>query len=300
MKSFLPRALATVAAFSLLTLGASCSLLEKLGNQLGDHEGSPCSGKVGLCKDDSHALICNEGKYALASCRGPQGCKVAGKEMTCDSSLNSEDDTCPAVWEGTGSCRGTGKWVSCQDGHYTVLDCRGKKGCQQTGKTSTCDQSVVDEGDACSEDDTASCSESASEQLTCKKGKMGSPIPCRGPLKCHVSDDGKKNLCDQSLVKEGDACTGDGGACSLDGGATMHCTNGKYVASHVCRGGGCATKDTVVACADMGLAEPGDPCHGEVAACSVDHKSFLDCKSGKFAVTRKCNCATENGSVQCK
>lgn len=300
--SWIHHALAVLVTGGLLSMAASCSVLEKIAENMGDHAGSACKGKTGLCKGDSTALICNDGKYAEVACRGPKGCSISGGNMSCDSSLNSEDDKCPAVWEGTGSCRGTSKWVGCHDGAYVVLDCRGKTACKQTGTTSNCDQGVVDEGDACTDEDTASCSESGSEKFICKKGKMGSPVPCRGPEKCHSSPDGKKILCDQSLGKEGDTCQSAGGACSVDGSATLHCANGKYVVSHICRGGGpCKTENEMVACGNMGLSEAGDPCSGDIAACTVDGKAFLSCKNGKFEQTRKCNrCTSDGKAVTCQ
>ncbi len=287
----LSRALAFLVVSA--TLGG-CKLLDKLGT----HEGDPCSDNLAVCRGPEVALVCHDGKYVETPCRGPDGCRVRGAELTCDFTNDTESDRCPHEWEDQGRCIGSAGFVACRGGHYARFDCRGAKGCVTEGEKVSCDMSVVVEGDRCSDEGAVSCTKDAKTLLTCKKGKMSSPSPCRGPKGCHKAD-GSKIACDQSIAAEGDACDG-GGACTADGAKLLECRDGKNVVAHVCREGPCKSEGDSVACANLGVAEPGDPCTGDIGACSVDRKAMLGCRAGSFAIEKRCACVVEGEQIRCR
>ncbi len=283
------------ALLLVLASAASCKLVDKLAA----HDGDPCTGHVAVCRGPEVALVCHEGKYFETPCRGPQSCRVEAGNIVCDTSLDDERDKCPPEWEDTGTCRGIDTFVSCRNGRYQVLDCRGPKGCASKDDKVACDISVAVAGDLCNHEGQSACADDKTTMLTCENGKMAMPRPCRGPLGCH-SPDAAHVACDEAAI-EGDPCTGDVGACSLDGRAMMRCKDGKYTLLHICRGAeGCRVRSGSVGCGNMVLSEPEDPCSDGVGACSTDGKALLLCKSGKLAVAKKCACVVHGTVPSCE
>jgi hypothetical protein len=284
-----------LAALLTLSTVGGCKILEKLG----PHEGDSCSGDVAVCRGHDFALACHNKKYVQTKCAGPEGCSVKGETLLCDFSTATADDKCPAEWDDQAKCHGSDAYVECHDGHYRPFECRGPKGCATADKKVACDMSVVKEGDACSEEGSASCSKDKTTFYSCKNGTMGEATPCRGPNGCSVNP-GNKIGCDKSASLENDPCDAAGAACTPDGAKMLTCLDGKMSLKHVCRGGPCKVENDTVQCTNWGIGDVGDPCTNDAAACSSDGKAFLKCKDGKFAAARQCKCETTGTDVRCK
>ena len=71
---------------------------------------------VYACSTDStEALVCREGRFALwRACRGPDGCKVDGRDVHCDTSLGDPGDPC--AQQGSYACSTNGKAMLRCDG----------------------------------------------------------------------------------------------------------------------------------------------------------------------------------------
>jgi hypothetical protein len=273
--------------------------------------GDSCSGQVGACADERNALFCDGGKLAPFPCRGPNGCNGKDDKIFCDMSRNLEGDPCWKLQqvgpnsfltgqEGSGQCRDDNVLVQCRQGTIRHVTCGGPGGCTQTGDMFQCDQSkgaVV--GAACFGSGIA-CSDDSLHAYECKDGTFVHRSACRGPERC--SEKGGQVFCDSSRGDVGDPCAGaDFASCSVDGKAMLDCKDGKLSMADPCRGPlGCHVEDDRVHC-DMSVADPGDACDGDVGACTADRRGYLECQSGKFALTRRCQeCKLAEGQVVCE
>lgn len=290
----LARSLARAVALVLVVSTVGCKLIEKLK----PHHGSPCAGETSLCSGAS-ALICHDGKYFETRCRGPKGCRVSGELLTCDVSLDTDDDHCPSSWEGKGSCSDKkDALVACHDGAFERTPCRGPKGCWEKGASDlACDMSAVAEGDPCETEGSSACSADHATMFDCVKSKMAHPQPCRGPKGCLVEN--KTVTCDKSIGVEGDECT-EGGVCNAEHDKVLGCKGGKLAVHQICRGGPCVSVDGNVVCEKRGYSEPGDPCEPDIAACSTDGKSVLKCVDGKLVKKKACACAVSGDDIVCR
>jgi membrane associated rhomboid family serine protease len=128
-------------------------------------------------------------------------------------------------------------------------------------------------------------------------------MPCRGKEGCGVT----RGLyeCDVSEDREGDACySGDegNGQCSSDGEKLVTCRRGR-IEWVPCRGPNRCVQKGYARC-DRSLSAEGDSCaaSGEgKAACAVDGKTVLFCRSGRFVRDLPCEgrCVSEDGRVVC-
>jgi hypothetical protein len=263
--------------------------------------GDPCKKGTALCVDARTQVTCQDGRFISSPCRGADGCRREGQSIRCDVSANNDGDVCSTDNDGSGGCAVDGKAIiGCEHGAYRATPCRGPGGCTKTKTGSACDNSIASEGDRCGGERNA-CSLDAKRFLTCAAGKFVAKWDCRGPEGCKTRDD-QKLSCDSSLGQVGDLCTPPGGTCSTDGKQMLSCaTEGKMAVARVCRGSaGCKVDAGKVACADMTIAEAGDPCTGDIYACAVDHKRLLRCKDGQFAVGATCRCVVKGDLVKCQ
>jgi hypothetical protein len=211
-----------------------------------------------------------------------------------------------------GSCTSNGKiqcadavsGLLCQKNVIVALPCRGPHGCQGQGATSTCDDDLAIEGDACQQtlNENYSCSTDHSKELVCKDGKFQMASTCRGPKKCSVT--GSTINCDDSLADIGDPCLVEAGdknfGCSTDKKTEVQCdaATSKFVASNGCRGPkGCWIEGDLVHC-DSSFAREGDPCHPvDNHACSDDARSELKC-SAQMKWTKQRDCKRDGCKVK--
>lgn len=261
--------------------------------------GDSCQMGTAACMDERTQLACQDGKLIATPCKGAKGCATRGSLVECDVSGNAEGDVCSTGDENKGACTADGEsLVSCRDGKYQVMACRGPKGCRPSPTGWSCDSSAAEEGDRCSGEGSA-CAVDGKRMLSCQGGRYAMKWNCRGPAGCKDSGDGQLH-CDFSIAEVGDACDSEGGACTADGKQLLRCEEGKFAAQSLCRGPkGCKDEGTTLSC-DSSLAEVGDPCDPDDGACAVDGKAFLECKEGKYAATQRCACVVEGGIVRCK
>jgi len=203
---------------------------------------------------------------------------------------------------GTAECLDRATELACQTGKYIAAPCKGPDGCTQKASVITCDVSANAAGDVCSTDDEGkgACGADLKTQVICRAGKY-EVHPCRGPAGCKPTASGSD--CDLSLGEEGDPCAA-GEVCSVDRRTLLTCREGKFVPSARCRGpDGCKDLGNNQLVCDISLALEDDPCASAGGACSVDRKSLLRCKDGKFVLDSRCRgpegCSNRDGELTC-
>lgn len=187
--------------------------------------------------------------------------------------------------------------LACRGGVYATIACKGQNGCRGTGGTSTCDESVAAEGEACVESAVA-CTADKSARLACVNGTFRVKDRCRGAGACEIQ--GSRVRCDTSIAADGDPCSGSRSACSADGETLLACKNEVMRAAKSCRGPQKCTLDAAkgkLRC-DESVAMVGDPCEGARTACSTDGKAELECRGGAFASVRACACKSGSCALQ--
>jgi hypothetical protein len=186
------------------------------------------------------------------------------------------------------------------------MACLGPAGCQvKYGAPGTfaiaCDASLGAAAGLCV--GGGACSLRGDALLDCDKGHWRSVADCLGPDGCKVGPD-RQVRCDGSRDRPGGSCSGDGNVCSVDGKAMLRCENGAFVASRRCENdGGCQISGRQLICGQE-TAGVGEPCEGEGAVCSSDRRAVLGCKSGHFAIDRRCldprRCSIVGDMVGCR
>ncbi len=156
-------------------------------------------------------------------------------------------DTCE---KGKAACIDGKSMLSCQEGKFISVPCKGAKGCGVEGDSVKCDVSGNAAGDLCSKDDegTGACSADGKAQVVCKGGKFAS-TPCRGPKGC------KDATCDNSLSHLGDPCDMTGLLCTDDGKAAARCKDGKWVKEQDCANP-CKVEGETIVCDAPAKAAP--------------------------------------------
>jgi hypothetical protein len=226
---------------------------------------------------------------ALAvACKPKEGksCKVPG-DRHCSDELNE---------------------LVCQSGTWQSFPCRGPAGCAKQGDGIWCDVSVGREGDQCPLEDEKrqTCSDDHKLRLTCTAGAyvgnkcvgIGCTQEDNGKVKCDLGEPELGASCDPATART---------TCGMDRKSHIRCNaDHRWAVERICRGpSGCqrlAVNESQVC--DITLAEVGDPCRVDEASrivCSVDKKSKLGCKNGKWAVEEACAkpCAYEDGTITC-
>jgi hypothetical protein len=155
-------------------------------------------------------------------------------------------------------------------------------------------------GGKCAEGET-SCADPTSA-LYCLDGKLAA-MSCRGTLGCTGAPG--DITCDNNAALESDGCDKEKDlACTVDKKNELRCRSNKFAIASTCRGPkGCAFEGNTLHC-DTDVAEANDVCEDEDdAACSVDKKSLLTCKTGKYIVENTCKgpkgCSVTGTEVHC-
>lgn len=250
----------------------------------------------------------------------------------CGEKKPKPGEVCKIEDEGTVVCADATTALLCKASRRAVIPCRGAKGCSvdekvKTNKRASCDRSLGREGEACYVDEVFGvepddvCSEDKKTVLACKNGKFVVDLHCRGPNACDATKPHPARFpdraCDRSVGAVGDACNTRSynseslGTCSIDGKEKLVCDKddkGKWVTSRIC-GAGCkpghldGDRDFFVPVCDPGSITDGTKCaKDDVAACSADGTSLLDCDhaAGKY-VAKPCGakrkCQHERGML---
>jgi hypothetical protein len=206
-----------------------------------------------VCIGDKQALACHDGKWEEMSCKGPQGCAKAGSDYACDQTVAedkdvcnvSDDHLCTADKKSMLECTKQRKWAF-------VQNCLGTKGCVLEAKKVTCDNSLANTGDDCTEEDDYACSVDGKTALVCRAKKFIVASNCKGKLGCKVSSDknASKVECDDSIAAVGEPCEKEGHyACAPDEKSIVRCVSKKFVQDDKCKGREkCAVKGEQVGC----------------------------------------------------
>ncbi len=196
-------------------------------------------------------------------------------------------------------CEDSRHRFSCRAFTWHLDACMGPAGCTSGG----CDQTIGAAGDSCGVAGALACSSDGAEMLRCGGSSLGVLHACRGDRRCHRDPADGNLTCDRGPGEVGDPC-GDAelGRCSVDGKAVLRCSfiTHRLEVERACLGPrGCFVDAgfhdagrTYLAC-DVGAAEPGDPCSGRRAACSLDgeHAMVCDPKTHVFETGRACACS---------
>jgi hypothetical protein len=200
--------------------------------------GSSCDAHEARCLDAQRAIVCDDGKFVEAACRGKAGCSTDQERTRCDISGNQPGDACARSDEGVGVCRGSDAMLACHGRKFETVPCRGPRGCEMLGEQANCDQSIAEVGEACKKPEAKACSADKTQVLACVDGRMTARYFCRGAGQC--SSSGGKLACDQTVAKLGDVCDkGLSGhiACSEDKNALITCKDERFVPSEKCKAG---------------------------------------------------------------
>jgi hypothetical protein len=95
-----------------------------------------------------------------------------------------------------------------------------------------------------------------------------------------------------AVAKAGDRCIARF-ACAPDHMTFLRCDGEKMVVQGLCRGPHGCEIDTRGARCDQSVAEIGDPCEGDGAACSVDGFNMVVCRSGRWTLKSACTSGCE-------
>jgi hypothetical protein len=223
------RPIQSIPAFLSLLLVASC----KPG------PGSSCDKGEARCIDRQNELVCDQGKFILAPCRGPRGCGLTPNGVSCDITANKHGDACSRDEEGASACTDTKTKITCTSGKFAATTCRGPKGCETQGGRPLCDTTVSEPGDACRDEDRGkACSVDGKQFLSCSGGKMTMQFQCLGPNGCKSAEG--KLACDMSFARDKDPCSKEmegKNACNLDHSSIVVCKGGKFEIDEECKKG---------------------------------------------------------------
>lgn len=230
-----------VLSFALFVLGlASC----KPG------PGSSCDKGEARCVDRTSQLVCQNGHYIQAPCRGPRGCGLTPSGISCDISANQPGDVCSTDEEGASACVDAKTKIVCAGGKFVAGSCRGPKGCETQEGRPLCDMSIAEPGDVCKDSDkTKACSVDGKQYLVCTGAKMTMEFQCLGPNGC--KSEGGKLSCDMTYARDKDPCTKEmegKHACNLDKSSIVTCKGGKFVIDEECKGGTSCNAEGTIRC----------------------------------------------------
>lgn len=187
-----------------------------------------------MCTGAGEALLCVDGTYVAAPCKGPSGCKSA--PFACDYSESEHGVACvegetPAPMKCTANKKAR---VRCKSGKVDREECDGPQGCYpRTAISMGCDHAFK-AGTSCSIDGDW-CSDTGDEWLQCQGGKMVPVAVCRGPLKCKPFEG--TIACDTSLGQANDPCVGAAKSCTSDRAAVLACVEGHLRVETTCTEG---------------------------------------------------------------
>jgi hypothetical protein len=180
----------------------------------------------------------------------------------------------------------------CVDGKWETLTCRGAGGCKSAGNDVACDNDAFSPGEPC--DVSQSDYECGTDKVSVVRctGKHWKLVgKCPGPKGCTSLK--QKVSCDDSVADIGMPCATEGSAaCSGDKHSLLKCKGGLMMEAAKCRGtDGCTLVSGVPKC-DATIAQMGDACgEDDAAACSLDGKHLLRCRSHVMASTQDCKSA---------
>jgi hypothetical protein len=163
------------------------------GNTAGDPCATADEGDAACSVDKKSQVACKGGKYEVAQCRGPNGCRTEGNTSICDLSISEENDDCSAPGAAnTFACSVDGtKVLKCKGGKFQLSShCRGKK-CEVKGDEVGCPDPIALVGDPCEATSSGSyaCAVDGTALLVCRGLKWNVDEKCRGKSTCKQQGD---------------------------------------------------------------------------------------------------------------
>jgi hypothetical protein len=172
-----------------------------------------------------------------------------GKEPACkrmaDMCRPKAGDECE---KNKAACEDEATLLSCHEGRFVEVACRGSKGCTTDDDTVECDFGRNRFGDRCTSDieGQGDCGADGVSIVTCRD-QLFRVQPCRGPRGCRKVD--KTSTCDTSRAQVGDLCEGTGYTCSIDAKAIIRCVDHAAVLDEACLPGTeCVIVDNKAGC----------------------------------------------------
>lgn len=159
-------------------------------------DGDPCTKvKDAACGTDMKALLLCDGKKfnTTSKCRGPNGCRVVGTSIKCDTTVSVLGDQCGE--EDSYACSSDKKqMLVCRAGKMKVSSfCRGPKSCYVQGNLVRCDKGYAVEDDPCAQAGAAACSLDGRAELQCVNERMVKTRRC--PRGCTLNEVAKLIYC---------------------------------------------------------------------------------------------------------
>jgi len=148
--------------------------------------GDECKPTDIRCVDPGTELACQKGVFIAVPCKGPAGCRENGKHLACDVTGDAEGDPCSTDEEGTATCIGSDRRITCRAGKLTIDFCRGESGCRSEAGAVRCDHSKGELGDPCG-GQTHACTLDGKAVLACHDGKLAQVALCPGVSGCSAS-----------------------------------------------------------------------------------------------------------------
>jgi hypothetical protein len=126
------------------------------------------------------AVVCKDGKFKLSlECRGPKGCTMVGKSMSCDTTIAEKGDPCTKPGSHACSVDSRNMYI-CKDSKWDVWRyCRGRDACQVKPNDVSCDVSVSELNDPCGVPGALACASDSKAQLICRGGKYVHDRDCK-------------------------------------------------------------------------------------------------------------------------
>jgi hypothetical protein len=147
--------------------------------------GDPCMGATDeYACSKTQELLCSGGTFVRQfECRGPKGCTITGRTVSCDNTLAERGDPCKRMGSLACSVDNKQRFV-CKDGKWDLDSyCRGNDGCQVRLNDMFCDNSLSEVDDPCRISNTVVCSADGSRRLICKNGRFAEDAVCKSACK---------------------------------------------------------------------------------------------------------------------
>jgi hypothetical protein len=198
------------------------------------------------CFDSKYALLCQNGHNEIIPCKGVGGCKNGSPDAVCDDKIAADGDPCRQDGSSADSNHACSperhEELACVGNKFQPWrPCRGPAGCNAYAAKITCDTTLAEPNDVCTETGALACNRLDREMLECRNGHYAIASACRGTRGCSPSPLlGGKPVCDDSVANVSDPCEpADELRCSVDKHAELKCVGGHYAKKADCPKKGC-------------------------------------------------------------
>jgi hypothetical protein len=203
--------------------------------------------------------------------------------------------------EGQQVCADERDSLVCVDAKWEKLTCRGVAGCKSADNDVACANDTYADGEPCATQHDYECGPDRVSVMKCKGKHWKLAGKCPGPRGC--SSQKQQVVCDDSIADVGMLCATEGSAaCSGDKRVLLKCKGGVMVEDAKCRGvKACDVSGGIPKC-DTTIAQIGDACgNDDEAACAVDGKQFLRCRSHVMTAVQTCKgaCNVSGTEILC-